>query len=108
MNDIGKKIKSFRKHKNISQEEFAKSIGISRQSLSGYENGKNEPPFFVISKISEVYTINIDDLYNEKFEFDRKTKIFLKIKDISLIFVILFFFNSLFMVSFAVFLSNYI
>ena len=45
----------------------------------------------------------MDDLYNEKFEFDRNTKIFLKIKDISLIFVILFFFNSLFMVSFAVF-----
>ena len=51
MNDIGKKIKSFRKHKNISQEEFAKSIGISRQSLSGYENGKNEPPFLLSLKL---------------------------------------------------------
>ena len=36
---IGKNIKSLRKTNGLTQPEFARIIGISRNSLSRYENG---------------------------------------------------------------------
>ena len=36
---IGENIKTLRKTQNLTQPEFAKIIGISRNSLSRYENG---------------------------------------------------------------------
>lgn len=38
---IGKNIKSLRKTHDLTQPEFARIIGISRNSLSRYENGTN-------------------------------------------------------------------
>jgi len=37
--ELGEKIKTLRKEKNISQEELAKKSGISRATLSKLENG---------------------------------------------------------------------
>mgnify|MGYP004440424743 FL=1 len=40
---IGENIKTLRKTQNLTQPEFAKIIGISRNSLSRYENGTMFP-----------------------------------------------------------------
>ena len=37
--DLGKRIKTLRKEKNLSQEKLAKEVGISRVTLSKLENG---------------------------------------------------------------------
>ncbi len=39
LSEIGTKVKSLRKEKNISQENLAKMVGISRNTLSKLENG---------------------------------------------------------------------
>ena len=49
--DIGKKIKSMRKAKHISQSELAKKAGIAQSTLSYIENGKKNPQFDTLSSI---------------------------------------------------------
>ena len=39
LSEIGSKVKGFRKEKKISQEALAKTVGISRNTLSKLENG---------------------------------------------------------------------
>ena len=39
LSDLGKRIKTLRKEKKLSQEKLAKEVGISRVTLSKLENG---------------------------------------------------------------------
>jgi len=54
---IGKNLKALRKFKKYSQEEFAKNLGLTRSSYSGYENGVAEPNLQTLVKISLFYKI---------------------------------------------------
>ena len=40
---FGDNLKQIRKSKNISQEELAERLGVSRQSVSKWETGENYP-----------------------------------------------------------------
>ena len=63
-NEIGKKIKNLRIENNLTQEELAYEIKISRDSLSNIENGK--------------YPINIKNLYKFSKYFKVEMKYFFK------------------------------
>lgn len=39
--DFGQTLAAFRKEKRISQDEMAKDLGLSRATISNFENGKN-------------------------------------------------------------------
>lgn len=47
---------------NYTQEEAAKKIGISTDTLSNYERGKQFPDVPVIKRIEEVYDVEYKDL----------------------------------------------
>ena len=51
-----------RKYHNLSQEELADRIGISRQTLSKYETGESLPDIEKCKKIADVFEVTIDDL----------------------------------------------
>ena len=53
--DISEKIKKIRKLNNLSQEAFAESIGVSRQSIIAYEKGKTIPHTDVLVLICNKY-----------------------------------------------------
>lgn len=55
-------LKAIRINKKLSQEEAAKLIGISADTLSNYERGKNFPDIPILKKIEEVYEINYDSI----------------------------------------------
>ena len=48
-------LKAIRINKQLSQDEAAKLIGISSDTLSNYERGKSFPDIPVLKKIEEVY-----------------------------------------------------
>ncbi len=80
-NLLGKRIAEIRKSLNLSQENFAEKIGISRNSLSLIERGINFPAGSSIDKIHKNFNIP----YSELFNFDEKsnpktTEIISKIK----------------------------
>lgn len=60
---IGIKLKLYRENLKLSQEEFANKIGISRNALINYENGKRTPSIEVLYKISIEYNITLSCYY---------------------------------------------
>lgn len=53
-----------RKLNNLSQEELAEKIGISRQTLSKYETGESLPDIEKCAAIAAIFGVTIDDLIN--------------------------------------------
>ena len=43
MRDIGKNIKKNRSAKGMRQEELAKALYVTRQTVSNYENSRSKP-----------------------------------------------------------------
>jgi len=66
---------TLRKMQDISQEELAEKIGVSRQTLSKYETGESVPDIEKCKKIADVFGVSLDDLVN----YDSKNKFGLKL-----------------------------
>lgn len=60
------KIKQYRKLKNITQEEMAALLNVTRQSYINYESGETEPSFETLKKISKILNVSIDELLDNK------------------------------------------
>lgn len=60
--DIGQKLKSARQNVNLTQEEVADRIFVSRQTISNWENGKTLPDIVSVIKLSDLYGISLDEL----------------------------------------------
>lgn len=65
---IGNNLKLLRKRKGESQEETATSLGLTRSSYSGYENGVAEPNLETLIKCSAYFDITLDRLIKEDLE----------------------------------------
>lgn len=61
---IGENIKKWRSFRGIKQQTFADTLGISRQTLSRYENGKVVISLHILQQIANVLKINYDELLN--------------------------------------------
>lgn len=55
---------ALRKIHNVSQEELAEQVGISRQTLSKYETGESVPDIDKTKAIADVFGVSLDDLVN--------------------------------------------
>ena len=64
---IGEKIRSLRKQKNISQEVLAQYLGVSFQAVSKWENGTALPDVTMIPAIACFFEVSTDEL----FDFNR-------------------------------------
>lgn len=63
---IGKNIKVLRKKNQLTQPEFAKLIGVSRNSLSRYENGTSSISIELIDKICQKLNVSYVDVVGEE------------------------------------------
>ena len=59
---IGENNRSYRKKNGLTQEEFAERLGVTYQSVSGWENGATYPDLELIPSISELLGITVDGL----------------------------------------------
>lgn len=50
--EFSKSLKNIRKKNNVSQEDLAEKLGVSRQIVSSWENDKSYPDIASIVKIS--------------------------------------------------------
>ncbi len=55
-------LKAARMNKGYDQNQAAKLIGISTDTLSNYERGKTFPDIPVLKRIEEVYGIKYDEI----------------------------------------------
>lgn len=63
---IGENIKSLRKTHDLTQPEFAKIVGISRNSLSRYENGSSSVSTELIDRICQKFNVSYVDIVGEE------------------------------------------
>lgn len=66
---------TLRKLHNISQEELAEKVGISRQTLSKYETGESIPDIEKTKAIADVFGVSLDDLVNYDTEENKGLRI---------------------------------
>ena len=60
--DIGSKIKAARLKKKMTQEQVAELLGVSRQTISNWENEKSYPDIISVIKMSDYYEASLDYL----------------------------------------------
>ena len=59
MRDIGKNIKQVRESKQLTQDDLAAKLFVSRQTISNYETGRTRPDIETLIKLSSVLDIDI-------------------------------------------------
>ena len=57
------RIEEIRKEKGIRQEEFAKVLGVSRQTISSLENGRYNPSILLAYKIAKFFDMTIEEVF---------------------------------------------
>ena len=57
------RIEEIRKEKGIRQEDFAKSLGVSRQTISSLETGRYNPSIFLAYKIARYFGMTIEEVF---------------------------------------------
>lgn len=59
-NNIADKIKTLRKAKGLTQEQFAERIGLTRGAIGGYETGRRNPRLPDLQKIADFFGVGLD------------------------------------------------
>jgi len=62
------KLQQYRKLNKYSQEKLAELLGVSRQAVTKWENGKSAPSTENLIKLTSIYKIALDDLINDSPE----------------------------------------
>ena len=57
------RIEEIRKEQGIRQEDFAKALGVSRQTISSLENGRYNPSIMLAHKIAQHFGLTIEDVF---------------------------------------------
>lgn len=60
--EIGKKLKEARMNAGLTQERVAETLFVSRQTVSNWENEKTYPDILSIIRLSDLYSISLDEL----------------------------------------------
>ena len=57
------KIENIRKEQEILQDEMAKALGVSRQTISSLENGRYNPSIMLAYKIAKYFGMTIEEVF---------------------------------------------
>lgn len=64
--EIGSKLKEARMRTEFTQEQVSEMIGVSRQTISNWENEKSYPDIVSVIKLSDLYDVSLDYLLKGK------------------------------------------
>ncbi len=78
MSDIGKKLKTLRKGRGLTQLQLSEKLGISRCSISNYECDRRTPHLSELKRFAEFYGVSLDffgiETKDERFELLSRAK----------------------------------
>ncbi|MGN0711319.1 MAG: helix-turn-helix domain-containing protein [Anaerovoracaceae bacterium] len=60
--DFGSQIKSIRKEQNLTQEQLASKLNVTRQAVSNWENNKSLPDLGLVIDLADIFGISLDRL----------------------------------------------
>ena len=56
-------LKNLRKIKNVSQNDLADALSVSRQTINSIENGKLDPSLTLAIKLTRYFNVSIDEIF---------------------------------------------
>lgn len=65
---LGYRLRELRKTNNMSQEELGKLLGVTKVSVSGYENGTRIPSMEILVMILDVFKISADYILGRELD----------------------------------------
>ena len=65
---LSENLKNIRKENNLSQEQLAEKLGVSRQAVSKWESGQSYPEMDKVLLICKLFNYNMDELMNENIK----------------------------------------
>ncbi len=72
MNDVGKNIRRYREEKKLTQDALAERLHVTRQAVSNWETGKNQPDLEMLEAAAEALDLELTDLiYGKRQEYPR-------------------------------------
>ena len=60
--EFNEKLQQLRKQKNLTQEQLAEQLFVSRTAISKWESGKGYPNIESLKNISKFFSVSIDEL----------------------------------------------
>ncbi|MEA5096250.1 MULTISPECIES: helix-turn-helix transcriptional regulator [Sedimentibacter] len=57
------RLEEIRNEKGINQEDLAKALSVSRQTISSLENGRYNPSILLAFKIAKYFSMDIEDIF---------------------------------------------
>lgn len=66
---IGEKIRSKRRERELTQEELASILFVSKAAVSKWENGESYPDIALLPKIAQLFHITMDELFDYTLEY---------------------------------------
>jgi len=63
---FGENLKEFREKNNLTQEDLANSLAVSRQAVCMWERGERTPKVSVLTKIAKTFGVSLDHMINGK------------------------------------------
>lgn len=63
MANIAKNMKGLRTAKGITQEELAERLHVTRQAISSWENGKNQPDIQTLENLAKVFDVTVEEVH---------------------------------------------
>lgn len=80
--NFGEIIKSTREENNLSQEELAEKLLVSRQTISNWENNKTLPDFESVILFSKLYDVSLDFIIKGDENMRRNIKVHNRMRDL--------------------------
>lgn len=102
---LPKNIKRYRCLKNWTQEELSIRLNVTRQTISKWEQGINEPDISTLKKLSDLFEISLDELIGEE-EKNKEDRFFYVYKICTVISISFCIFVSLVLIIFTRYLYN--
>jgi len=76
MNDnLGVSLKNARENKQLTQQEVANKLYVTRQTISRWEQNKTLPNIYVLKELSDIYELSVDSLVQEREEEKMKKQV---------------------------------
>ena len=72
--NLSDNLKRIRKENNLTQEELAEKLNVSRQSVSKWESGTAYPEMDKMIQLCKMFDLNIDELLNKNINDERERK----------------------------------
>ena len=69
MGDFARILKELRRERNLSQQELAARLKISKSAVSMYEQQKREPDFDILGRIADYFQVDMDHLLGRSDTF---------------------------------------